>query len=924
MADNTLQFETRVDLSGLNSGMDAVQSSVSKAGGNIQAAMTQAAQATQQLADAQIQLGAAAEAGNEQAIAIIQEYQDQLDATTRSTAQLRIEQKRQYEEYAAAAKQAALEASQAARQATAEEKSAQQELSIAQRRQYDEYIAQADLEAQSAKKSATEKEAAALEASSAAQIAQKRQYEEYILQANMEAAAAKEAAAQEAMAAKAAAQESAMAAKEAAAEQKAAAEELTIAQKRQYEEHIAQQRAIMEADKSVLSSRMAIGAEARILEGSTQGATRALAAYLSSFPGLASAAQAAFTGFALVAMAEIAVDVGKKLYDAFDMGGERARALQQDILNLNISFRNENDSLDLQIAKLDAEQAKLEHKPQNGIALTLAEAASEADHLGERLQALSERESKTIEQMSGSFLQRMVLGQSSTGYENTMLQEHVKWIERATTTQGQLNEENSFAASLQTRLNDLYDRQKNVAAVKEASGFNGTDYTQEINAVKELMSAQQAEQSVVQKTIDLNKEQGVVNNLKGEKVPNNASKEAHKELQDIEASFADLHTKLPEEAAAFWQSYIGEFKEGSAASGTEYTHVVEQINHFNDQFEKGLKDTSKITSEMKKALHEETSPLGPEIDKAMKLGNNMARANAPDLQGQQHNANMADIESRQTKSTNANALSLVPDPEGQLVALRKFHQEADEENERYYQSEIKLAEGNNELEKVKELQNKLSEIRRAANMRQLNDTKNINQQIVLAEQQSLNKIQTDIADLFSKSLSRQQTWAQASTKLYESVSSSFITNLVKMGEQSLSALAQHKSVESQKIMADAKGAAAGAYDWAAGWGGPIAGAIAAAGAFASVLAFDSFEQGGIVNGSHGMPVPIMAHAGERVLSAPQTQRFESLVNNGGSRSATLQQTNHFGGGVTQDMLQAHTQQTMSQLRSMIRPEALRS
>jgi len=39
------------------------------------------------------------------------------------------------------------------------------------------------------------------------------------------------------------------------------------------------------------------------------------------------------------------------------------------------------------------------------------------------------------------------------------------------------------------------------------------------------------------------------------------------------------------------------------------------------------------------------------------------------------------------------------------------------------------------------------------------------------------------------------------------------------------------------------------------------------------MAFESFEAGGVVSGMHGMPVPIMAHAGGRVLSAPQTQSF---------------------------------------------------
>ena len=73
-------------------------------------------------------------------------------------------------------------------------------------------------------------------------------------------------------------------------------------------------------------------------------------------------------------------------------------------------------------------------------------------------------------------------------------------------------------------------------------------------------------------------------------------------------------------------------------------------------------------------------------------------------------------------------------------------------------------------------------------------------------------------------------------------------------------------------------------------GGDIAAALEAYGEGMLFYPLAAYEQGGVVNGSHGMPVPIMAHAGERVLSAPQTQRFESLVNSkqgGGSGSVHL-------------------------------------
>lgn len=82
------------------------------------------------------------------------------------------------------------------------------------------------------------------------------------------------------------------------------------------------------------------------------------------------------------------------------------------------------------------------------------------------------------------------------------------------------------------------------------------------------------------------------------------------------------------------------------------------------------------------------------------------------------------------------------------------------------------------------------------------------------------------------------------------------------------------------VAADAAVAAANTMAWWTAVNPPIAPAMAAA-AYAETLAFGSlaaFEQGGIVAGMTGMPVPIMAHAGERVLTTSQTHNFERMVN----------------------------------------------
>jgi hypothetical protein len=75
MPDNTLNFTTRVDLSGLQAGMTQAAQTVQTSSQTMAQALNTAKVAAQNLAQAQQQLGAAASAGNQQAVAVIQQYQ---------------------------------------------------------------------------------------------------------------------------------------------------------------------------------------------------------------------------------------------------------------------------------------------------------------------------------------------------------------------------------------------------------------------------------------------------------------------------------------------------------------------------------------------------------------------------------------------------------------------------------------------------------------------------------------------------------------------------------------------------------------------------------------------------------------------------------------------------------------------------------
>jgi hypothetical protein len=862
---NTLSFETSIDLSGLNSGLDGVQAKVESFAGGLEAAMAAAATAAANLADAQAQLGTSLE-GNKNA-AILLEYQAALDQANASVQALTVSE---------------------GISASAADKSA------LSRKQISNAIA-------------------------AQNLANNR-----AIQAEQEAARASE----------------------------------LLALQNDILERSAQAAAEAEVQLGVSSAGAAIGMEAATRAAAHQvtalqatsgtireltGALpiRAVENFISKTLGLGPILQAAFPVVGAIAFGEIAVEVGEKFYQAFDLGGERARKTAEDIEAVSLALHRSTDALNVQIDKLEQEQAKLEKKPFNGFKLVLDEAALSADHLATELERVVSEEEKVVKGMSGSLPQRVLGIQGGTGDELKMLQEHQKWISQAHTTQDELNESKSYEIALQTHLNQLKgiqaDADKNELDSGVASGINKKT---EIDATERLLGFQKDEQKNILATIALGKQQEETQKARDAhtaKGPTAPSLDTSR-LKVIEEQFAELQEKSEQirghgltagEASQYWTPFLDEFRVNAemyralidqasgyaAGSDMEKKLLLEarKLEGANTAYKKVLDEIAKETQAAHKLLFTEVLHADPSAAKglassgsehdqylaAMKkdleedqkgaeaLAKGLAAVkkmmtevvNQPQAE-QQHQAALENIETNQAQSANKGQLSLVPNQQEQLQELRNFHKQATDEDQRFLQEEIRIFSA--EPEKVAELEKKLAEVRRKANLQWLNDTKNVALQVAQAEQQALAKIENDIAQTFSKALTGQESWAQASARLYANVADQFILNLVKMGEQELLALALHKSIASQKILADAKTAAADSYQWASAWGGPIAGAIAAAAAFAGVLAFDSFEQGGIVGGSHGMPVPIMAHAGERVLSAPQTQKFESLVSGGGS------------------------------------------
>lgn len=167
-------------------------------------------------------------------------------------------------------------------------------------------------------------------------------------------------------------------------------------------------------------------------------------------------------------------------------------------------------------------------------------------------------------------------------------------------------------------------------------------------------------------------------------------------------------------------------------------------------------------------------------------------------------------------------------------------------------------------------------------------------------QQAYNRMTSQFNEAVARWVTTGKGFGQAMEQIASGMAETFTKSVMKMAEQYLLGLALQKTGQKSQIFADAKTAAANTYSAVSAIPvvGPYLAPPAAAVAFAGVMAFDSFSAGGVVKGNGSMAVPILAHAGERVLSASETQNFETLVNTRTESNASRSTLNM--GGLTQN------------------------
>jgi hypothetical protein len=223
----------------------------------------------------------------------------------------------------------------------------------------------------------------------------------------------------------------------------------------------------------------------------------------------------------------------------------------------------------------------------------------------------------------------------------------------------------------------------------------------------------------------------------------------------------------------------------------------------------------------------------------------------------------------------------------ELTQLRDLHQAEIAEEMRFLAEKLELdAASEKSAEKLAQDRARQDElIAKAAQMLMKDE-----QAILTAQQQQYERSFQAITRSFNTALNGwlqgTQTFGQAMTKMWDGIALAAINNILKIAEQWVIAMALHKTMAGQQVLQDASVAAADSYAWAASWGGPIAGAIAAAAAYAGTLAFDTFEYGGVAPRT-GVA---LVHAGERVLPPSVNTVFERMMGAGGSGGVSAPMT----------------------------------
>lgn len=698
-------------------------------------------------------------------------------------------------------------------------------------------------------------------------------------------------------------------------------------------------------DTKVTYNRTEAMGAARIAMGAADGSFGMMAGGLARIAAGSSVVGPLLANLVPLAIFAVGVDLlvqlGEEIYKAFDLGGEAALAYQKALDGIDESTRTLIDSTSLEADKIEAANLKLEHLPNpNAQKEAIDEALVDADKMASKLDGIIDKEEKllTMQGAAGSGLQRFFTNEQAPRQEGVDLAQHARYLEQATTLEQQLAESKSFVANEQARVNELTSKQVALDALRNTSmearvgmwAIGVSQYNKEIDSLNQIIAQENKVTQGIQDQIRVRdaqtKHDALVSDPKTKADIGRQTRENYAE----EAAALKLQGANLGEILLFWERIN---KDGE--HNTEVLRAQEELLKQIDAHGT-IKGGDAGKALVEPAPIRDVGGLGGKEQTPEQNAAEIDGAIDRQISAKQR---LYEQDVRNIEAEERLGLITAKEAAAEELKLQRLAQQAEIAPLAARQKEIAplgpTGLDEQQLKEYQQLEQKMDQLAQAGALKR--------EQIAQQEAQKFEQTYKRVATTFNNDFSRAfDEWAtksktagqafgemlgQMELQVIGFVAKTILEHAEMWAEiKIMNALgiettqAQNAAANLKQITQDAKTAAANAYNWASAWGGPIAGAAAAAVAFTAVEAFGVFDTGGMM--PHMGFAMNTSGSPERVLSPSQTSNFESLVNNGGSRSATLNQTNNFGGGVTKDMLDAHTSKTMSQLRAMIRPEAL--
>lgn len=179
---------------------------------------------------------------------------------------------------------------------------------------------------------------------------------------------------------------------------------------------------------AAVSETKAATAAIKAMEGGFANNTRAATAFLTRIVGMGPILQAAFPVVGLLAFGGMLEKVGSVAVDFFKKIQDAPVKLASAFRDLNVPIQIANDELRLTNDRLANEIAKLEGRPQNGLAVALDEARVNADKLADSLEKDLTKFGNLMKENGLGGLRAFFTGQKSTSGDQAEITEFSKRI----------------------------------------------------------------------------------------------------------------------------------------------------------------------------------------------------------------------------------------------------------------------------------------------------------------------------------------------------------------------------------------------------------------------------------------------------------------------------------------------------------------